>query len=116
MIALNTLFSEEEKSTLYKWAGDRYEILSYIEGESYILNNVQGTYRYNECFKPTDKKMFVSQKYEKAVPYRIVRFNDFYLMNTKDEKNIWYRGRKDANGNWEYICYSDSLEEAFSVL
>lgn len=116
MIMLSTLFSEEEKRTLYKWAGNSYEILSHIEGESYILNNLEGKYGYNECFKPTNKKMFASQKYEKITPYRIIRFYDFYLMDTVEEKNIWYRGRKDENGNWEYMCYSDSLEEAFSFL
>jgi hypothetical protein len=59
MIALDTSFSEEEKCALYKWAGNKCELLSYVEGESYILNNVQGTYRYNECFNPTDKKCLV---------------------------------------------------------
>ncbi|MFG6356407.1 MAG: hypothetical protein K1W26_06210, partial [Acetatifactor sp.] len=71
---------------------------------------------HNECFSPSDKKMFVHQKYEKVTPDRIIKFCDFYLMNTIEEKNIWYRGRKDVNGNWEYICYSDSLDEAFSFL
>lgn len=87
-----------------------------VEGESYILNNLRGTYLYNECFTPTEKEFFARQKYEKVIPYRIVKFYDFYLMNIKEERNIWYRGRKDDNGNWEYICYSDSLEEAFSFL
>lgn len=101
----------QRKDGLYQ-----YEILSQIEGESYILNSVEGKYGYNECFSPSDKKMFVHQKYEKVTPDRIIKFCDFYLMNTIEEKNIWYRGRKDVNGNWEYICYSDSLNEAFSFL
>lgn len=116
MTVLSTIFSEEEKRTLYKWGGNSYEILSHIEGESYVLNNLEGKYGYNECFSPTNKKMFACQKYEKVTPYRIIRFYDFYLMDTVEEKNIWYRGRKDVNGNWEYMCYSDSLEEAFSFL
>ena len=33
-----------------------------------------------------------------------------------EEINSWYRGRKDSNGNWEYDCVSDSLEEAFECL
>ena len=116
MVTLNTLFSEEEKAILYEWAGNAYEILSCVEGDSYVLNNVEGIYQYNECFMPTDKKFFSQQKYEKVIPYRIIRFYDFYLMNTEDEKNVWYRGRRDANGNWEYICCCDGLEEAISGL
>lgn len=37
-------------------------------------------------------------------------------MNTEKERNIWYRGRKDTNGNIEYDCYVESLEEAFMSL
>lgn len=116
MIKLDTSFSEKEKNVLHIWGGDKCEILSSVEGESYILNSSRGTYLYNECFAPTEKEFFARQKYEKVIPYRIVKFCQFYLMNIKEEKNIWYRGRQDNNGNWEYICYSDSLEEAFEGL
>lgn len=50
------------------------------------------------------------------MPYRILKFYQYYLMNTKEEKNIWYRGRKDVDGNWEYDCFSDSLEEVLESL
>lgn len=114
-LILNTDFSSEEKGIIKKYAGDAYVILSSVAGKSYVLNNVKGNYQYNDCFKPTTKNFFAKQKYEEVVPYRIVKFYDFYLMNIKGESE-WYRGRKDASGNWEYICYSDSLEEAFECL
>lgn len=115
MIKLNTQFSDEEKRILRKCAGDSYKILSSVDGESYVLSEL-GDYKYNECFQPTNSDFFARQKYEKIIPYRVIKFYRDYLMNTKEEKNVWYRGRKDANGNWEYLCYSDSLEEAFDFL
>jgi hypothetical protein len=115
MIMLNTDFSNEEKDILKKYAGKAYDVLSSIEGKSYALNNIKGEYLYNDCFKPTTKTFFAKQRYEEVVPFRVIKFYQFYLMNIKGE-NIWYRGRKDENGNWEYTCYSDSLEEAFECL
>lgn len=115
MIQLSTYFSEEEKEVLSKCAGSKFEVLSHIEGDSYVLCE-GGEYSYNECFDITDIDFFVQQKYEKVIPYRIIKFYHFYLMNTKEEVDSWYRGRKDNSGNWEYICVSDSLEEAFECL
>ena len=115
MIKLSTFFSNEEKDTLLKCAGSAYEVLSSIEGESFVLND-EGQFSYNECFSRTDIDFFAQQKYDKVIPYRVIRFYNYYLMNTEDEKNIWYRGRKDKGGNWEYECFSDSLQEAFECL
>ena len=115
MIILNTHFSDEEKRILLQYAGDSYEILTKIEGDSYILSE-NGNYRYNECFCPTDNDFFAKQRYEKTIPYRIIKFYQYYLMNVEEKKDVWYRGHKDINGNWEYECYSDSLEEAFESL
>lgn len=115
MVNLNIKFSDEEKSILQRFGGNYYEILSLIDGESYILNEY-GDYSYNDCFKPTDNTYFMKQKYEKAVPYRVIKFSSYYLMETIDERGVWYKGRKDAIGNWEYECYSDSLQEAFESL
>ena len=115
MIQLSTYFSDEETKILSKYTGNNFEALSCIEGVTYVLSE-KGEYCYNDCFKPTDNDYFAQQKYEKVTPYRIIKFYQFYLMNTKEEINSWYRGRKDCNGNWEYDCVSDSLEEAFECL
>ena len=64
----------------------------------------------------TDIDFFAQQKYEKVMPYRIIKFYQYYLMNTEKDKTVWYRGHKDVGGNWEYDCVSDSLEEAFETL
>ena len=115
MIQLSTCFSDEEKAILSKYAGDAFELLSYIEGEAYVLNE-NGDYCYNDCFDVANDAFFTQQKYEKVIPYRIIKFYQYYLMNTKEEVNSWYRGRRDSSGNWEYDCISDSLEEAFESL
>ena len=115
MIKLSTHLTNEEKVVLSKCTGNKYELLSYIDGESYVLSE-KGEYYYNDCFEITDIDFFLKQKYEKVTPYRIIKFYQYYLMNTKDEVTSWYRGRKDGNGNWEYDCVSDSLEEAFECL
>ena len=115
MTRLNTTFSEDEKRVLLECAGDDYEILSFIEGESYVLCD-KGEFRYNQCFKRTYTRYFARQKYKKVLPYRIIRSDYIYLMNCEEDKSIWYTGRKDENGNWEYTCYSDSLEEAIDSI
>ena len=115
MINLNTYFSNKEKDILLRYAGNTYEVLSSIEGDSYVLSE-KGNYLYNECFLKTDIDFIAKQRYEKVVPYRIIKFYKYYFMNLEGERNVWYRGRKDDGGNWEYECYSDSLEEAFESL
>ena len=115
MIQLSTCFSDEERVVLSKYAGNNFELLSHIEGETYVLSE-SGEYCYNDCFDATNNDFFAQQKYEKVTPYRIIKFYQFYLMNTKEEIDSWYRGRKDNSGNWEYDCVSDSLEEAFECL
>ena len=115
MITLSTSFSDREKNILRECAGDHYEVLSYIEGESYVLCS-KGDYCYNECFEFTDVEFFAKQRYEKVFPYRIIKFYHFYLMNTKDDPNSWYRGHRDSSGNWEYDSVADSLDEMFDSL
>ncbi len=115
MYKLNTDLSNEDKRILTEYTNNDYEILPYIEGESFVFNDY-GDYLYNECFEKTEIEFFAKQRYKKIIPYTIIKFYNFYLMNTEKKKNIWYRGRKDTNGNIEYDCYVESLEEAFMSL
>ena len=114
MIQLSTCFSDEETNVLSKYTGNNFEVLSYIEGVTYVLSE-NGEYCYNDCFDATDNDYFAQQKYGITFSYFCLLYQ-YYLMNTKEEINSWYRGRKDSNGNWEYDCVSDSLEEAFECL
>lgn len=118
MIKLNTSFSEKEKEVLSQFIGKEckeFEILSFVDGESYVFSD-DGEYYYNECFEALEVPLSTKLKYDKIVPYRVIRFYSYYLLNCSDDQNIWYRGQRDSNGNWRYDCYSDSLEEAFESI
>ncbi len=115
MHSLNTDFNENEKEILEKCAGRELSILSNINEECYILCK-NGEYNYNDCFHYTYDEYFKNQKYRKALPYRMIKFYQYYLMETHEEPNIWYRGRKDENKNYEFDCSCDDLEEVFDSL
>lgn len=59
MIKLSTEFSEKERNVLLEFAGDDYEVLSNIEGDSYVLCET-GNYSYNQCFHPTRIEFFAN--------------------------------------------------------
>ena len=64
----------------------------------------------NECFTKTDNSY--SMKYKLLTPVKMMCFNNyFYLMEAKEDVGIWYRGVLNSNGNYEFDCYADSLEE-----
>lgn len=115
MIKLNTSFTDEEKDMLLRCAGKWYEILTEVDGEHYVMNSC-GEFQGNEIFEPTDDEFWAKQRYRKLMPYRMIKFFHFYLLNTIDDENVWYRGYQTNNGNWEYDCYADSLEDMFDSL
>lgn len=115
MLVLCTVFSNAETECLKKFIGDKYEILNQIGGECFALCD-KGEYKYNQCFQPVDNEYSNKQFYEKMKPYRVIRFHNIYLMNPEDEKDSWYRGRKDIGGNFEFDCFADGLEEILEFL
>ena len=60
-------------------------MLSQIEGDSFVLSDY-GDYKYNECFQPTNVEFFCQQRYEKVIPYRVIKFYQYYLMELEEEK------------------------------
>ena len=66
MLELCTYYSEEEKEVLNKYTGGRYEILTKVEGESYVLCDFGELY-YNQCFSPIEnatlKNRNIGQKF-----------------------------------------------------
>lgn len=60
--------------------------------------------------------LYSDQKYRKVIPYRMIKFSDYYLMNPSDDKDIWYRGRKENKWKYEFDTYSESLEKILESL
>jgi hypothetical protein len=108
-------FNAKELEEIEKIVGSNYVIVDKISGECYILCE-KGSKSYNECFTNTDNNYFMKQMYELAKPYRAILFNNNYIVEVIDERDIWYRGRKDANRNIELTCFSESLEEALESI
>ena len=108
MIKLRHTLAREERELFIQYLGETFEVLSEIEGECYVLN-VFGELYYNDCFAPTDNERFQKQTYRRINPDLVMRYYSFYL--AKDDTGIWYRGRKDISGNFEFDCSADQFED-----
>lgn len=53
----------------------------------------------------------MKQKYELLTPVKMIKFYGFYIMEPKEDIGIWYRGVLNSNGNYEFDCCADSIEE-----
>ena len=102
--------SKEEKETIRKTLGDDYIIIDKVAGKCYALS-LYGKYSYNDCFMKTTNEHFLTQKYELLTPNKMIRFNNWYLLEPKEEPGVWYRGFLTQNENYEFDCCADSLEE-----
>ena len=107
--------TDEEKNYLNKLMGNDYLVITKVEGKCFSLN-VNGTYTYNECFEQTSNPFFMKQRYELLTPIKMIKFFQFYLMESKEDAGVWYRGVLNNNGNYEFDCCAESLEEIISSL
>ena len=112
---LEIKYSENVKKILDEKLGTKYEVLSNIDGTCYVLD-IKGTYYYNECFTPTQNLFFKKQKYQLIKPSIVIKFYNFYIMSSDEEIGLWFRGQKNSNGNYEFDCCADSLEEIIDSL
>lgn len=90
--------------------GNDYILVSQIKGKCFALAE-NGLYYYNDCFEKTDNPIFMKQKYELLTPIKMIKFFEFYLMEPKEDIGVWYRGVLNNNGNYEFDCCADSIEE-----
>lgn len=115
MTKLSMDYTDKELKILEEWLGEKYEIISEIDGKCFVLNE-SGKYKYNDCFSKTQDNFFASQKYELVTPNKIVKFYQYYIIGCLEEEMFWYRGTKNSNGNYELDCYSEVLEEILASL
>lgn len=102
--------SKKELEILKKTLGENYIIIDKVIGKCFALS-IYGKYTYNDCFIKTTNEHFISRKYDLLTPNKMINFNDFYLLESKENPGIWYRGFLTQNGNYEFDCCADSLEE-----
>ena len=114
MMILNTFYSEKERKILKDYLGANYHVLESISGKCYVLNE-NGNLRYNDCFETITDSYLSKQVYCEVIPNRMICFYTFYLMQI-DGRKSWFRGRKDTNGNYEFDCEAEDLEEVLETL
>lgn len=90
--------------------GNDYIVVSQINGKCFALSE-NGSYYYNDCFEKTNEPFFMKQKYELLTPVKMIKFYGFYIMEPKEDIGVWYRGVLNSNGNYEFDCCADSIEE-----
>ena len=78
--------------------------------------DIMGDLSYGECFGITDNEYLSNQKYIHILPDVTIKFYNYYIIAAGKGKKLWYRGWKKDNGNFEFDCYADTLEEIFDSL
>ena len=102
--------TKKEMKVINDLPGDKYLIMTQIDGKCYCLSG-RGQYSYYECFEEKYDSFIGKQKYELLTPLVMIKYYHFYLMKPKEDPESWYRGFLKRNGNYEFDCYMDSLEE-----
>ena len=102
--------TKEEIEVINSLLGDRCLVMTQIDGKCFALNRY-GTYTYYECFEEIYDPVIMERKYVLLTPLVMIKYIDFYLMKPKEQPESWYRGFLSVNGNYEFDCYMDSLEE-----
>ena len=123
--SLDNAFSKEELLVLDKLKYDSHvQILKAFDYECYLfLHKTDDNYigrkydknklfDFKECFGDyEDYYNDAIYEYYRCVPKHIIKFYQFYLIETFDFPGEWYRGDKTYNGNIMLTYYNDGLKE-----
>ena len=101
-------YADDEMQTISFYCGDKANILGEISNDCYVFD-LHGRYFYNECFEAAKNEYFASKKYNKVTPIKIFEFASYYVMKCEEYKNLWFKGRLDSNGNYEFTTNSEEL-------
>jgi len=112
---ISNKFTKEELDILKMYCGDKYVIVDEVNGESYVFD-LEGKYSYDQCFKASNNDYYKKKRYNKVVPIKKVKFYNYYIMCCNEYKGMWFQGRIDYNGNFEYTTNSDKLEYVLQAL
>ena len=101
-------FTEEEMRLIAYYCGDEAKVLTEVENHCYVFD-IKGKYLYNECFEKANSDYFASKRYNMVRPIKIFEFAKYYVMKCEEYDILWFKGRLDANGNYEFDTNSDEL-------
>ena len=115
MIQLSTVFNEEEQKVLDLWKDDKLIVMGSVDFKCYLLN-MNGEFEYELCFGKTTSYVERHQRYNMAVPHKMIQYYHYYLLENQDELGEWYIGEMQKNGAVEFYSCCESLEYAFESL
>lgn len=101
-------YTRDEMQTISYYCGDEVKILSEIENDCYVFD-LHGEFSYNDCFEAAKNEYFASKKYNKVTPQKVFEFASYYIMKCEEYNNLWFKGRLDSNGNYEFTTNSEEL-------
>ena len=105
---LESNYTEDEMQTISFYCGDKVNILSEISNNCYVFD-LNGQFYYNECFDAAKNEYFAKKKYNKVTPIKIFEFASHYILKCKEYDDLWFKGRLDTNGNYEFTTNSEQL-------
>ena len=108
-------FNAEEKKILEFCSSESLTIFSEINISCYKLN-IFGELTYEQCFGKTDNSYLKKQRYNKAIPNRLIKYERFYMLEDINEKGDQYVGEMNGNNTIEFLIYAENLDYAFGSL
>lgn len=115
MVELVTSLAEEEQRIIDQWKDKNLIIMESIDFVCYVLSG-KGEMEYESCFGETTKAFEKKQRYKLAIPQKVIKYYQYYLLETQDEIGQWYVGGMQKNGNVEFYKCCENLEYAFESL
>ena len=106
--------SNEEQELIKRYLGPEARIEESADGNCFILTE-KGKYDYKQCFSERVDEWFEKRRYNSFTPTIIISVYGRYLCKDKEE-GLWYCGRRDSNGNYEFDSATETLEQMIESL
>lgn len=115
MMQLSTVLSDAEQEVVDKWKDNNLVIMESVNFRCYLLSMI-GELEYESCFGKTTNSIERKQRYNLAVPQKVIKYYHYYLLQNQGEISKWYVGEMQENGSVEFYKCCESLEYAFQSL
>lgn len=101
-------FTEEEIEIIRYYCGNEASFLNEMDNSCYVFD-LDGQYLYDQCFEKAKNDYFARKKYNRVKPIKAFEFAKYYIMKCYEYEGLWFKGRLDANGNYEFTTNSEEL-------